>query len=87
MKREYDEVAEPLTLLLKNTKDRRTSPEIFSGQLQKLRQRFQEIYDIDFFQNSRGEDLERLFQKAESLESNKVASERKERLRAEDYQG
>jgi hypothetical protein len=31
MKREYDEVAEPLTLLLKNTKDRRTSPEIFSG--------------------------------------------------------
>ena len=29
--RDYDEVAEPLTLLLKNTKDRRTSPEIFSG--------------------------------------------------------
>jgi hypothetical protein len=85
--RDYDEVAEPLTLLLKNTTDRRTSPEIFSGQLQKLRQRFQEIYDIDFFQSSPGEDLERLFQKAESLESNKVASERKERLRAEDYQG
>jgi len=72
--RDYDEVAEPLTLLLKNTTDRRTSPEIFSGQLQKLRQRFQEIYDIDFFQSSRGEDLERLFQKAESLESNKYCS-------------
>ena len=85
--REYDEVAEPLTLLIKNTKGRKTSPEIFSRQLQKLRQRFQEIYDIDFFQSSRGEDLERLFQRAESLESNNGASERKERLRAEDYQG
>jgi len=85
--RDYDEIAGPLTLLMKNTKGRRTSSEIFPSQLQKLRQRFQEIYDIDFFQSSRGEDLERLFQKAESLESNKGDSERKERLRAEDYRG
>jgi len=84
--RDYDEIAEPLTLLVKDTKGRRTSPEAFAGQLQKLRQRFQELYDLDFFGSSRGEDLERLFRKAESLESNKSESERKERLRAEDYQ-
>jgi hypothetical protein len=85
--REYDEIAAPLTLLIKNTKGRRISPDIFAGQLQKLRQRFQEVYEIDFFQSSRGEDLNRLLQKAESLESKKGRSERKERLRAENYRG
>jgi hypothetical protein len=85
--RDYDEIVGPLTLLIKNNKDRRISLDIFASQLAKLRQRFQEIYDIDFFQSSRGEDLERLFQKAESLASDKGESERKERLRAEDYRG
>ena len=85
--REYDEIAEPLALLIKNTKGRRTSPDIFAGKLQKLRQRFQEVYDIDFFQSSRGEDLKRLLQQAESLESKKGRSERKARLQAADYRG
>jgi hypothetical protein len=85
--RDYDEIAEPLTLLIKDTRGRRTSPETFTGQLQRLRQRFQEICDIDYFESSRGEDLGRLFRKAESLESKKRESQRKERLRAEDYQG
>ena len=85
--REYDEIAEPLTLLIKTTKGRRISPDTFAGQLQKLRQRFQEVYEIDFFQSSRGEDLNRLLQKAESLESKKGKSEPKERLRAENYRG
>src|ERR1700761_7633288 len=44
--------------------------------------RFQEIYDIDFFESSHGEDLERLFRTAESLESDRGESERKVRLRA-----
>lgn len=85
--RDYDEIAEPLTLLIKDARGRKTSLETFASQMQKLRQRFQDICDIDFFQSSRGEDLERLFQKAESLESNNGEQERKERLRAENYKG
>jgi hypothetical protein len=85
--RDYDAIAEPLTLLIKDARGRKTSLETFASQMQKLRQRFRDISDIDFFQSSRGEDLERLFQKAESLESNNGEEERKERLRAENYQG
>src|SRR3984893_5248622 len=59
--RDYDELFEPLNLLIKDGKARKQS----SNQLQKLRQRFQEIRDIDYFQSSRGEDLQRLLQKAE----------------------
>ena len=84
--REYEEIAEPLTLLIRGARDRKTSPEAFTNQLQKLRKRFQEIYDIDFFESSRGEELERLFRTAESLESNREP-ERKGQLQAEDYQG
>ena len=85
--RDYDEIAGPLTLLLKGTSGRKASAETFTGRLQKLRQRFQEIYDIDFFESSRGEDVARLLRKAELLKSNNGESERQERLRAEDYQG
>ncbi|HEX4202576.1 MAG TPA: Chromate resistance protein ChrB, partial [Chthoniobacterales bacterium] len=55
--RDYDEIAEPLTLLIKDTKGRKASPEIFAGRLQRLRHRFQEIYEIDFFESSRGQDI------------------------------
>ena len=85
--REYDEIAEPLTLLIKETRGRKTSPEAFTRQLQKLRQRFQDICDIDFFQSSRGEDLERLFRKAESLESNNGDSERKSDCESRNIKG
>ena len=85
--REYDEIAEPLTLLIRDTRDRKSSPEAFTKQLQKFQQRFHEIKNIDFFQSSRGEDLERLFRKAESLPSNRGESERKGRLSADGYQG
>jgi hypothetical protein len=81
--RDYDELFEPLNLLIKDSKARKQSPETFSNQLQKLRQRFQEIRDIDYFQSSRGEDLQRLLQKAE--ESPKKKPETTIRLRAEDY--
>lgn len=84
---DYDEIAESLTLLIKGRGGRKAFPKGFTGQLQKLRQRFQEIYDIDFFESSRGEDLGRLFRQAELLESNKGESQRRERLRTEDYQG
>ncbi|MGA8481031.1 MAG: chromate resistance protein ChrB domain-containing protein [Chthoniobacterales bacterium] len=81
--RDYDELFEPLNLLIKDSKARKQSPETFSNQLQKLRQRFQEIRDIDYFQSSRGEDLQRLLQKVE--ESPKKKPETTIRLRTEDY--
>jgi hypothetical protein len=81
--RDYDELFEPLNLLIKDGKARKQSP----NQLQKLRQRFQEIRDIDYFQSSRGEDLQRLLQKAEALEVPKKKPETMIRLRAEDYRG
>jgi hypothetical protein len=83
--RDYDELFEPLNLLTKDSTARKQSPETFSNQLQKLRQRFQEIRDIDYFQSSRGEDVQRLLQKAEALESSKKKPETTIRLRAEDY--
>jgi len=49
------------------------------------RQRFQEIRDLDYFESSRGEDLKRLFQQAESLGVPIKRPERKDRLRTEDY--
>ena len=79
--RDYDELFEPLNLLIKDTKARKQSP----NQLQKIRQRFQEIRDIDYFQSSRGEDLQQLLQKAKALESPKNKPETIIRLRAEDY--
>jgi hypothetical protein len=83
--REYDELSEPLNLLIKDSKARKQSPDNFSNQLQKLRQRYQETRDIDYFQSSRGEDLQRLLQKAEALESPKKRPEPTTRLRVEDY--
>jgi ChrB, C-terminal domain/Protein ChrB, N-terminal len=57
----------------------------FSNQLQKLRQRYQEIREIDYFQSPRGEDLQRLLQKAEALESPEKKPETTKRLRVGDY--
>ena len=85
--RDYDELVEPLNLLIKDTKTRKESPGSFANQLQKLRQRFQEIRDIDYFESSRGEDLHRMLQKAESLGPSRKRPETKEQLRTEDYRG
>jgi hypothetical protein len=83
--RDYDELAEPLNLLIKDSRTRKKSLGSFANQLQKLKGRFEEIRDIDYFQSSRGEDLHRLFQKAESLGLPVKRPEPKERLRIEDY--
>src|SRR5262249_42798284 len=83
--RDYDEIAEPLTRLIKDRKARKESRETFTGQLEKLRRRFQEIREIDYFQSSRGEDLQRMFRKAEVLESPRKTPETRVRLRIEDY--
>jgi hypothetical protein len=83
--RDYDELVEPLNFLIKDSKTRKKSPESFAYQLQKLHQRFQEIRDIDYFQSSRGEDLQRLFQKAESLGIPMKRPEPKELFRIENY--
>jgi hypothetical protein len=85
--RDYDEIAEPLARLIKDQKARKAPAETFSAELEKLRRRFQEIREIDYFQSSRGEDLQRLFQKAESLGLPIKRPEPKERLRIEDYRG
>jgi hypothetical protein len=85
--RDYDELVEPLNLLIKDTKTRKEFPVSFANQLRKLSQRFHEIRDIDYFESSRGEDLQRLLQKAESLGPPRKRPETKERLRIEDYRG
>jgi hypothetical protein len=83
--RDYDELLEPLNLLIKDTKARKNSPESFAHQLRKLRQRFQEIRDLDYFESSRGEDLHRLFEKAEALGLPTKRPETKDQLRIEAY--
>jgi hypothetical protein len=85
--RDYVEIAEPLTRLIEDGKGRKASPETFAKQLQKLRNRYEEIRENDFFQSSRGEDLQRLLLKAESLEPRPKQPERKARLRVEEYRG
>jgi hypothetical protein len=85
--RDYDEIVEPLNRLIKDRKSRKRPAEKLSPQLQKVRQRFQEIRDIDYFQSSRGDDLQRLLQKAEALESPQTRPETTVRLRVEDYRG
>src|SRR5215472_16428611 len=55
--RDYDEIADPLTRLIKDRKARKESRETFTSRLEKVRRRFQEIREIDYFQSSRGDDL------------------------------
>jgi hypothetical protein len=85
--REYDEIAEPLTRLLEEQKARKAPAETFISELDKLRRRFQEIREIDYFQSSRGEDLRRLFQRAETLAAPRKRPEVRPRLQIEDYRG
>ena len=85
--REYDEIAEPLTRLLEEQKARKAPAETFISELDKLRRRFQEIREIDYFQSSRGEDLRRLFQRAETLAVPRKKPEVRLRLQIEDYRG
>jgi hypothetical protein len=85
--RDYDEIAEPLIRLIKYQKARKAPTETFSGELDKLRRRFQEIREIDHFKSSRGEDVQRLFQKAEMFEAPRKRPETRPRLQIEDYRG
>jgi hypothetical protein len=85
--REYEEIVEPLTCLIKERKARKMAADTFEGELGKLGRRFQEIQEIDYFQSTRGEDLRALFQKAESLGAPKKKPETKARLRVEDFRG
>ena len=85
--RDYDEIAEPLTQLIKNRKSRKLPADTFTGELEKVQKRFQETQEIDYFQSTRGEDLRALFQQAESLGAPKKKPETKARLRVEDFRG
>jgi hypothetical protein len=85
--KDYNEIAEPLLGMIKDRKARKAHPDAFFNQLQKLKARFQEIQDIDYFGCSRAEDLQRLFQKAEALESPAKKHEGSKRLQPADYRG
>jgi hypothetical protein len=85
--KDYNEIAEPLLGLTKDRKARKANPDAFMNQLQKLKGRFQEILAIDYFHCSRAEDLQRLFQKVEALESPTKQPTAGKRLRAADFKG
>src|SRR6516164_4851384 len=51
--RDYDEIVEPLTRLTKERKARKVATDTFEGELEKIRKRFQEIQEIDYFQSAR----------------------------------
>jgi hypothetical protein len=85
--KDYDEIAETLALLIKDQKARKANPDAFVTQLQKLKGRFQEIQAIDYFQCSRGEDVQMLFQKAAFFESPTKKSVAAKRLQVVDYKG
>jgi hypothetical protein len=85
--RDYEEIVEPLTQLIRGRKACKIPAETLANELEKLRRRFQEIQKIDYFQSARGEDLRALFQRAESIGPSKKKPETKTRLRIEDFQG
>jgi hypothetical protein len=85
--KDYDEVAEKLALLIKDQKARKANPDACVNQLQKLKGRFQEIQTIDYFECSRGEDVQRLLQKAAALESPTKKSVVGKRLQVADFKG
>src|SRR6202043_2473136 len=72
---------------IKDQKARKANPEAFANHLQKLKGRFQEIQAIDYFQCSRGEDVQRLIQKADALESPAKKFVAGKRLQPTDYRG
>jgi hypothetical protein len=84
---QYEELVGPLTRLIEGPKGRQDSPAQFSRQLKKLRERFEEIRAIDYFECSRGEDVERLLQEAEALQGPTRTLQTRPRLRPEDYRG
>lgn len=63
---EYDELAGPLNTLLKQNRRKRT--ETFNDELKKVVATFQQIRSIDFFNSSRGNELEALIQEALALQ-------------------
>jgi hypothetical protein len=83
--RDYDELVEPLTRLIKERKARKVAADSFEGELEKVRKRFQEIKEIDYFQSASGEDLRALLQKADLLGASRKKAETKPRLRVEDF--
>jgi hypothetical protein len=85
--KDYDEVAEALSALIKDRKARKANPDAFVIQLQKLKGRFQEIQAIDYFQCSRGEDVQMLLQKAAAFEAPTKKSVAAKRLQVGDYKG
>ena len=76
---DYDEVIADLTPLLRQ----RRKGDRFAAELERLRARFSEIREIDFFNSSRAHDAETLFRRAESEGSR--AKKAAPRLRTKDF--
>jgi len=80
---DYQELISSLNELLKQNRKRRT--ESFSAEVEKLRARFAELREIDFFGSPRAHDVETLLQSAEKEGAGKSATA--PRLSAKDYTG
>jgi hypothetical protein len=86
--RDYDELAGALADLIKSKKSRDKSSHAFTNQLHKLKERLQDIRDIDYFQCPRAEHLQMLFNEAVGFDSSKKKAEaQRGRLRVEDFRG
>ena len=84
---QYEELLAPLRQLIVDRKRPRGSSGRFAQQLKTLRQRFEEIRAIDYFDCSRAAAVQRLLEEAEALQQPKRAPETRPRLRREGYQG
>jgi hypothetical protein len=84
---QYEELLASLRQLIADRKRPKGVSGRFTQQLKALRQRFEEIRAIDYFECSRGEDVQRLLEEAEALQPPERAPETRPRLRREDYQG
>ncbi len=80
---DYQELISSLRELLKHNRKRRS--ESFSTELEKLRARFGELREIDFFDSPRAHDVETLLQSAEKSGAGKSAAAPP--LSAKDYTG
>jgi hypothetical protein len=64
------------------TRGRKTDPEASAVELERLTRQFRAIRDIDFFQSSRGQDVEMLLRRAEGTRKTMLV-----RLEAKNYRG
>ncbi len=80
---DYEELTVSLTEFLKRHRKRKS--ETFTSEIDRLRARFSEIREIDFFKSARAHDVETLLRRAENLHTPSKAEV--PRLHAKDFRG